>query len=231
MHIIQQAFTQLYPDKPFTFVPQIKYSRQFSAYNGNVRLAKNIVYFRLSKEWKSVDKEIKIGFIQELLVKLFGKAPKTINREMYNIFIKKVHITVPKTKSHPILDQAFERMNHKFFYNTLEKPNLTFGQHSIRTLGHYAFGSDTITISQVLKDAPQHLLDFVMYHEMLHKKLKFHSKNGRSHHHTKTFRQHEQAFPSYPEIENTLSAFVASRKHRLPRNRPGFWSLFTKTFK
>jgi hypothetical protein len=51
-----------------------------------------------------------------------------------------------------------------------------------------------------------------MYHEMLHKKYKFNSKNGRSYHHTSQFRKKEKAYPNSEEIEKKLNSLAVRKK-------------------
>ena len=97
-------------------------------------------------------------------------------------------------------------------------PNLKWGSNSLSKIGSYDFGTDTVTISTVLIGQPD-LIDFVMYHELLHKKLKFRQKNGKSFHHTKEFKKREKEYKD-PEIEQKLRRHL--RKHRA-RNILKFW--------
>jgi hypothetical protein len=110
----------------------------------------------------------------------------------------------------PILEKSFDRVNEKYFGNYLEKTNLLWGEHSFSKLGHYHYASNTITISKVLAD-DEELLDYVMYHEMLHKKHKYYTKNGRSHHHTAAFRREERSFEN-PDVEDKLLKYLRKKK-------------------
>ena len=213
MSIIKDAFKRLYPDKEFNYNEKLKYSAKFSDYNANVKYTGKKLEFGLSKKWKNVSKEIQIGLIQSLLNKVFNTKINTTNIDLYNIFIKRVHYTVEKTKSDPILEDSFNRVNRKYFYELIEKPNLKFGKNSFSKLGSYEYGSDTIVISNIFKNEPE-LLDYIMYHELLHKKHKFQNKNGRSYHHTAEFRKKEKQFED-PEIEKKLEFFLT--KHRLKK--------------
>ena len=94
----------------------------------------------------------------------------------------------------------------------LDKPNLQWGNNSTSKLGSYEYGSDTITISAIFKDANQQLLDYVMYHEMLHKKFKFQNRNERNIHHSNDFKKMEAKFPNSEIIERDIS--MLARKHR-----------------
>ncbi len=211
MSLIKEAFTRLYPNKEFNYNEKLKYSAKFSDYNANVKYTGKKLEFGLSRKWKNVSKEIQIGLIQSLLNKVFNTKINTTNIDLYNIFIKRVHYTVEKTESDPILEDSFNRVNKKYFYELIEKPNLKFGKDSFSKLGSYEYGSDTIVISNIFKEEPK-LLDYIMYHELLHKKHKFQNKNGRSYHHTKEFKNKERQFED-PEIEKKLEFFLT--KHRL----------------
>jgi len=206
--IVEKAFTGLYPEQPYQFEATVKYSGQFKGYNANVRKLGNRVTFKLSKNWRKVSNEIKIGLIQDLLIRILKKKAHSINIDLYNIFLQKVHIAIPKTKTDPILEQSFIKLNDQYFYGTLEQPNLTWGQESYTKLGSYEYGTDTITISTALKQHQSEelpLLDFVVYHEMLHKKHKFKSTNGRTHAHTRAFKEDEKRFHLYHDCERAIN--------------------------
>jgi hypothetical protein len=230
MDIIQEAFKELYPGRGLEYDYSIKYSRKFKGYNANVKISCNNLSFHLSRQWKDVSKDIRIGLIQELMVKIFkkragfgGRLARTMKMDFYNNFMKQVHLAVPKTKTNIILEESFDRVNSGYFGGMIDKPNLEFGSASLSKLGSYEYGTDTISISTVLKDH-QELLDYVMYHEMLHKKYKFNSKNGRSYHHTREFRIKEKEFENSAEIEKKLGR-LAVRK-RIGRFFSFFESLF-----
>lgn len=211
--IIQEAFRQLYPEKGVKYNFSLQYSRKFKPYNANVKMRGNDLMFHFSKEWKKISKEIQIGLIQELMVKILKDRRKTMNMELYNLFMKNVHLAVPKTKTDEILEESFNRIDEIYFNGMLDKPNLQWGNNSTSKLGSYEYGSDTITISAIFKDANQQLLDYVMYHEMLHKKFKFQNRNERNIHHSNEFKKMEAKFPNREIIEREIS--MLARKHRL----------------
>jgi len=212
--MIEEAFMELFPEKEFSYSGKIKYSGRFKGFNANIKLnrfTKNIV-FNLSKNWRSIDRNIKMGLLQELMCRMFKKRAKTTNMDLYNIFIKQAHLAVPKTKSHPILEDSFNRVNDNFFAGMIDLPNLAVSE-GLRTLGHYDYGTDTVSVTKHVLDY-QDCLDYVMYHELLHKKHKFKTKNGRHFHHTSEFRKKEKEFPDAEEIENKLSRILSKRKLR-----------------
>ena len=215
MNIIQQAFQELYPCKELTHKVSINYSGRFKPYNANVKHGPYFLHFYLSKEWRTVSREIQIGLIQSLLVKIFKGKPNTGYRDLYNSFIKNLSKYAKKTKSDPTLEEAFTRVNERYFNGLLDKPNLTWGQSSTSKLGSYEYQTDTISISSIFQLSNKDLLDYIMYHEMLHKKHKFHStKTGRSYHHTKKFKQDEKEFDNHQFIEKELKKLCRNCKRR-----------------
>ena len=226
MDTAEQAFRELYPEKDFNYTIILKYSDKFKDYNGNIRYSpmSRSIRIGLSRKWRTIDAEIRMGMIQELLMKVLGGRKRTKYVDYYNIFMKKVHLAAPKTKSDPLLEDSFKMLNERFFFGTMEQPNLVFNGDSHSKLGSYEYGSDTINVSLVMKDAPRQLLDYVMYHEKLHKRLKFYNKNGKSFHHTSEFREWESRFGDIDSLEKELGSYLASkRRFRRPNaSRPSF---------
>ena len=212
--LIQEAFQQLYPEKELKYSVSLKYSRKFKPYNANVKLRSDNLIFNLSRDWKKISKEIQIGLVQELMIKILkNKKNKTINIELYNLFMKNVHLAVPKTKTDEILEESFNRVNEAYFNGMLDKPNLQWGNKSTSKLGSYEYGSDAITISSIFRNENPEFLDYVMYHEMLHKKFKFQNKNGRNFHHSSEFKKMEAKFENRDIIEKEIPKLA--RKHRV----------------
>ena len=220
MNIIEEAFKELYPEKEMKFNFSIRYSGKFKPYNANVRRYGNNLTFHLSKDWRKISREIQIGLIQELLAKILHDKKKTMNMELYSLFMKNVHLAVPKTKTEPALEASFNRNNDNFFNGMMDIVNLQWGTDSTSKLGCYEYGSDTITISAIFQFADPLLLDYVMYHEMLHKKFKFESKNGRTLHHSPEFKRMEAKFPNRDLLEKKISTLA--RKHRFSLGRAIF---------
>ena len=203
MDIVEEAFKRLYPDRDFRYNTKIKYSNRFKDYNANVKLYKNNLEFGLSKKWRGISKEIKIGLLQELMISIFGGKRTTINIDLYNRFIKNLHISIEKSISDPLLEESFERVNNKYFDGLIERPNLVFGKNSRISLATYEYQTDTINFSRILKRDLE-VLDYIMYHELLHKKLKFKHKNSKSYHHTGEFKRLEKQFKDQKEMEQRL---------------------------
>ncbi len=211
MNLIERAFSKLYPDKEFVYNSSIKYSGKFKSYNANVRRIGNNIQFKLSSEWKKVDEEIVIGLIQDLFVRLTKEKRKSSNIDLYHTFIKRLHLAIPKTQSNPILEDSFNRVNNRYFQGLVDKPNLRLGNPTTTKLGSYDFHTDTITVSSVFIDH-QDVIDYIMYHEMLHKKLKFSHKGLKTMHHTKQFKHMEKKFENSKQLEAKITKIIRSSK-------------------
>jgi len=214
--LVEEAYQLLYPDRQLPYEARLRYSGHFNDYNANVRLHMGVLEFRLCSKWEEVSREIQIGLLQELMLRLFRDKRKTIYMDLYNNFVKSLHIAIPKTKSNPHLEASFGRVNEAYFDGILEISNLEWGSFSKRKLGSYNFKTDTITISKVFSkiDDPL-LLDYVMYHEMLHKSEKFRSSGARNRFHTSEFRRREKLFKDHEELERRINHAV--RWARTPR--------------
>lgn len=216
MDLIQESFKRLYPNKNLEYKVELKFSGRFKPYNANVqynKLTKHLK-FNLSKKWRKTNKEIVIGLIQNLLIKIFKDKKTTLNIDLYNNFIKNLHISIPKKQADPLLLESFNRVNNEYFYDLIEQPNLDWGKKSIAKLGSYEYQTDKITISSIFKKASQHLLDYVIYHELLHKKHKFQNRGTRNYHHTATFKKAEKKFRNASEIEKELKRFCKRARIR-----------------
>lgn len=227
MEMIEEAYKLLYPDRAdtgFPYVPKIKYTDQFKDYGANVRLRGNVLEFRLSRSWKTVSREIRIGLLQELMLKMFSKRKSerrgisTMHIDLYNNFVRSLHIAVPKTDIAAELADSFSRVNEKYFYGLVEMPNLVWGSGSLASLGSYDFKTDTIKISAVFRKfigSEPELLDYVMYHEVLHKAHKYRNNLGKNRYHDTMFRKKEKQFENYREVDQKLK--TALKRARIKR--------------
>jgi hypothetical protein len=105
------------------------------------------------------------------------------------------------------LAAVYERVRQSYFDGTIGRPRLTWSRtFTGRKFGHYDRITDTVMISCSLDraDVPAVALDFVMCHELLHKKLGVKWGAGRMTAHTPEFRAAEQRFPRYAEADAIL---------------------------
>jgi len=236
MDLVEDAFLRLFPGVEFNYDVAIVYSGKFKPYNATVRKMGDRLQFNFSRSWETVSDEIVIGLVQSLLVRILRKdksiaaaAEKmgrkgSLNMQLYEDFIKGIsEVPSTGTSSDERLESSFNRVNQKYFLGLMDKPNLKWGNDSFRKLACYEYHTNTISVSSLFADAPEHLLDYLMYHELLHKKLKFSSSNGRTRHHGTEFRRMEEGFDGSSTIENELNSFLRASRRTGRRVRRLSW--------
>lgn len=233
MDIVEDAFSRLFPGTEFGYEASIVYSGKFKPYNATVRKRGSQLQFNFSRSWQDVSDEIVIGLIQSLLLKILrrdsnlaaaarkkGKL-QSLNMQLYEDFIKGVSdVAATDGGSDEKLRQSFDRVNQKYFLGLMDQPNLKWGSDSFRKLACFEYHTNSISVSTLFSEAPERLLDYLMYHELLHKKLKFSSSNGRALHHSSNFREMESKFECSETIEGELNSFIRANYRRRSPQRP-----------
>jgi len=208
-----RAYQELFPGQEADRMFSVYYTDRFKAYNANVRYTRDKMEFRLSRNWKEVSEEIQIGLLQSLMSKAYRLKKKTFNMELYTKYLHNLSEYSPVTENDPLLEASFQRLNDHYFKGFMNQPNLVWGGASFRKLGHYEYATDTICLSTVLHDEPE-LMDYVMYHEMLHKKHKFHQTAQRSMHHSTAFKRDEAKYENAPLWEKRLNEHLRKKRRK-----------------
>jgi len=210
--IPHKAYVQLYGKEP-DYRMLVKYHARFTGFNANVKKTSTTIEFHLSRKFEGCEPEIQMGVMQFLLNKLFKTKVKSADIDLYHTFVKKLSEYAPVDKNDPALEASFQRMTNRYFNGMMTRPNLVWGNNNVRLLGTYTYATDTIMISSILKDAPEEILDYVVYHEMLHKKHKFNHSSNRTRAHTKAFRHDERSY-HVKDAEQQLKMFLRKAGHR-----------------
>jgi hypothetical protein len=105
------------------------------------------------------------------------------------------------------LEELFDDLNQRFFSSLLGRPRLTWSRTASRvSLGHFDAAHNAIVISKVFDrpETPRPLVEYILYHEMLH--LKYPIVHGKSRRcvHPASFLAEEQQFPQYQEAKKLL---------------------------
>jgi len=115
------------------------------------------------------------------------------------------------------LDEVFDDLNFWYFGGRLPKPVLTWSiKKTYRILAHHDATHETIVVSKSLdsRDVPRFVVEYIVYHEMLHIHHPTVHHNGRRYNHTPAFRKDEQKFPYYREAEDWIERSVRKLKRR-----------------
>ena len=210
---IARAYARLFPNESINYSFFVRFSRKFSSYNANVRKTGSNLVFSFSPEWRSVSEEISIGLVQELLRKILRrKAATTTNMQLYGSFIKNLHLAATKTAADDRLLIIFNNVNEKYFSSLIDTPNLRWSGSSKARLASYDYHTDTISVNTAFRDADPDIVAYLLYHEMLHKKLKFSSSGAKTVHHSSEFRRLERSFENREEMERKLESHMKTRR-------------------
>ena len=120
------------------------------------------------------------------------------------------------------LDIIFADLNARYFDGLLERPQLSWSmRRTRRVLGHHDHVHGTITISRTLdsRRIPRFLLDYVLYHEMLHVKHPPKVEGRRTVYHSARFRADERLFDRYDEALDWLDKIAAPVRRRKSGSR------------
>lgn len=98
------------------------------------------------------------------------------------------------------LKEIFADLNQRFFSGAIQGVRIGWSQNRSRTmLGHYDSSHRTITVTRWL-DAPRvprYVIEYLVFHEMLHARIPVEHRNHRRVVHSSEFVAAERAFPDY----------------------------------
>lgn len=110
------------------------------------------------------------------------------------------------------LKSVFVYVNSFYFSGRLRDPDLAWVDESpLVRFGFYFEPLNLLAANKVLDSEriPRYVLEFVMYHELLHHVDAGNGRMRRRVHHTKEFREQEKAFSHYEEAEHWLRKIVS----------------------
>jgi hypothetical protein len=113
---------------------------------------------------------------------------------------------------HYSLLKIFKELNSIYFNNQIEIARIGWGlRRSRNRMGHYDPVHHTITLSPVLDapGVPGFVVQFIVYHEMLHALFEGASTGDRKVHHSAEFRRAEQAFPDFASAKKFLGEYCS----------------------
>ena len=105
------------------------------------------------------------------------------------------------------LDTVFETLNTRFFHGLMARPRMSWSQTKTRRiLGHYDPAHNAIIISRIFDHLamPAYVLEYIVYHEMLHLKHPVKLRGSRRCVHSAEFQAEERLFPHMTEANAFL---------------------------
>jgi predicted metal-dependent hydrolase len=210
--------------KPRTRVPQMHvHFFPFAGLTHTARYRDEQLWIRVSDLFVDAPEQVVHALAVILLGKIYRRKVDSAHHDTYRSFILKSSMqerarharstrgrgprpAVPKGRWQD-LETNFERLNSIYFGGKLERPRLTWStKRSRRILGRYDATHHMVVIS-LLFDSPRTpdvVLDFVLYHELLHVKHPSRAGNCRMVTHTPEFRAEEVRFEGYKQATEWL---------------------------
>jgi hypothetical protein len=222
--VYQGAFRWYHPRKP---IPKIHVSfYPYVGINHTIRIREGEIYVRIGEICREMPLACHKGLAYILTGKLLRKKIPAGAHEVYDAYIdsdivrerakqdkrtrgRKV-VTTTKGAVYD-LDEIFARVNDRYFSGSIHKPVLTWSaKKTYRILGHHDATHDTIAISKSLdsRAVPRFVVEYVLYHEMLHVAHPAKNINGRRYYHTPAFKRDERNFKLYDEAERWIERNV-----------------------
>jgi hypothetical protein len=201
----------------------------FAGLNHTIRLRDSRLYVRVSDILENAPVNIHQALAHILVAKLFKKRSTPENERLYQQYsyqpqVQRATDLARQQRGHKMLtdavgrvynlDAIFARLNRRYFNGALAKPTLSWSQRKTkRILGHHDATHETIVISRSLdcQTVPLCVIEFVLYHEMLHIKHKPRVINGRRVYHTATFRADEKRFIQFDEANDWIDQMANAK--------------------
>ena len=200
--------------------------------NHTIRVRNEKVFVRIAEICRAMPPNAQKALAFILVAKLLQKKVPPKARQIYSDFIKtqeirdKAHenkktfgrkIITSAQGNYYDLDEIFDDLNETYFKNSLPKPVLTWSSRkTFRILGHHDSAHETVVVSCSLDDrkVPKYIVEFVVFHEMLHIFHPTIHQNGRRYNHTPVFRRNEKKFRYFEEAERWIESNVKHLKRR-----------------
>lgn len=200
--------------------------------NHTIRVRSGKVFVRLAEICREMPANEQKALAYILVAKLLRKKVPPRAREVYSGFIKTAEIRDKavenkRTRGRKVitsargdaydLDAIFDALNQTYFRDSLPKPVLSWSaRKTYRILGHHDSTHETVIISKSLDDrkVPRYVVEYVVFHEMLHIFHPTEHRDGRRYNHTPAFRRNERKFRHFDEAENWIARNVKHLKRK-----------------
>ena len=233
--IYSEAFERL---DPYRAPPQV--SVRFYPYvgiNHTIRVRQGHVYVRIAEICHDMPMDAHRGLAEILVRKLLRKRASKRTAEPYESYIRSIEVRERADDSRKArgrkvitgtqgelydLDEIFDSLNFWYFGGRVEKPALTWSpRKSYHILGHHDSTHNTISISRSLdsKFVPRFVVEYVLFHEMLHLVHPTVHQNGRRYHHTAVFRRDERRFAHFHQAERWIGENVGKLRRAAKRRK------------
>jgi predicted metal-dependent hydrolase len=220
LEIFQETYSEL---RPGSSVPELKVEFfAFANLNNTIRLREGRLLVRLSDLLEGAPDGVLRAIAHILLAKMHRQPIDRRYAARYRKYVgsheivRKAHLVrqmrgrkllrSPRGRFYD-LEAVFEDLNTRFFHGLMARPRLSWSQTKTRRiLGHYDPAHNAIIISRIFDHpaVPRYVLDYIVYHEMLHLKHPVKLRGSRRCVHSAEFQAEEKLFPHAAQANTFL---------------------------
>ena len=220
LELFQETYRELRPGSP---PPELKIEFfAFANVNNTIRLRNGRLLVRLSDLLEGAPETVLRAIAHILLAKMYRQPIDPGQSARYRKYVgshdivRKAHLVrqirgrklLRSARGHFYdLDIIFEELNTLFFHGLMARPRMSWSQTKTRRiLGHYDPAHNAIVISRLFDHPamPRYVLEYIVYHEMLHLKHPVRLRGNRRCVHSAEFQAEEKLFPRATEANTFL---------------------------
>ncbi len=222
--IYQRIFRAL---KPRTPLPEVTIRfRKYANANSRIRLEHGHLKVDISDLLEGAPAPIQEALASILISKLFRKELDGNILSRYRRYLNRADIRGtlhlvkqqrgrkafldPKGRFYD-LEEIFEQLNFRYFHGLMARPRLGWSLRPSRTtLGHYDPSHNVIVLTNLLDSAKasELIVNYILFHEMLHLRFPTEHRGPRRCVHTSDFKKAEKGFEEYKKAKAELRRFV-----------------------
>jgi len=220
--IFAKAFRAMRPRTP---LPEFEVSfRPYADVNHVIRVRDSKVVVGLSDLLEGAPLTVLEAIAFILLSKLYRKPIPERYQDRYRRFLNRRHVRAQvhairrvrgrkwigaAAGEHYNLEEIFDDLNQRFFDSLMQRPRLNWSRAASRTLlGHFDAAHNAIVVSRIFDrpGTPRLMVEYILYHEMLHLKYPVVHRRSRRCVHSAPFREEERRFPQFEQAKHWLEA-------------------------
>ena len=195
LEIFQETYQEL---RPGSLLPGLKIEFfAFANVNNTIRLRQGQLLVRLSDLLEGAPDGVLRAIAHILLAKMYRQPIDRQHAARYRQIRGRKKLRSARGHFYD-LDAIFEDLNSRFFHGLMARPRMSWSQTKTRRiLGHYDPAHNAIIISRIFDHpgVPKYVLEYIVYHEMLHLKHPVKLQGSRRCVHSADFQADEKLFP------------------------------------
>jgi predicted metal-dependent hydrolase len=218
--IFEEGFRELRPRTP---VPELQIDFfRFANVNNTIRLREGRLLVRISDLLEGAPESVLCAIAHILLAKIYRKPIDREHAARYRRYISTHHMSqkahlvrqirgrkrITTAQGHAYhLEEIFEDLNRQYFHGLMARPLMTWSSERARNrLGHYDPAHNAIVVSSLFDHprVPRYVVEYILYHEMLHLKHPVKLRGSRRCVHSAEFQAEERLFEKLDAAKDFL---------------------------